>query len=369
MNTAYCYMIMKLSSAKYLLFIALCLGACAKTEKKPSFSESASNEISNPSYYETYVDSLRASQIDMRLWGRYLFSNERQYKFVYLIYYADSYETYFGLLNEYLPLPLPRKATEYDSYLRSKVQADSLLNFPGRGSTVEIYLYESYLMSFTHWNIQKFTNCSKSAGLYSAEVDSAWYNYKQAMKTVIDSVAMDRPCCQGTISGLEEIDFIKRLDGDYLESMLDALYASQRHIKHTHISNEMITEAYTMLKSHLVEHVSIPGYEELDRCYVPRAHRLAALKEDEEAWWAFIRARERFSQSLGRKQRRAYVNATNNLKRNKLWLLKNEYRVYALTGSQFKSVLLPFDCSDKDLLQYDFQTHYKAEFGDLLMFD
>ena len=360
---------MKLPFATFLLSLALCLCACAKTEKKASLSDSVSNEIYDIGYYETYVDSLRASQLDMRLWGRYLFSNERQYKFVYLIHYADTYETYFGLLNEYLPLPLPRKATEYDSYLRSKVQADSLLNFPGRGSTIEIYLYESYLMSFTYWNIQKFTKCSKSAGLYSAEVDSAWHNYKQAMKTVIDSVAMDRPCCQGTISGLEEIDFIKRLDEDYLESMLDALYASQRHIKHKHISDEMITEAYAKLKSHLVEHVSKPGFEDLDVCYVPLAERMAAIEADEESWIAFINARNRFSQSLGRKQRKAYENATNNLKRNKLWLLKNEYRAYALTGSQFKSVLLPFDCSDKDLLQYDYQTHYEAEFGDFPMFD
>ena len=321
--------------------------------------------------YETYIDSLRAANpSDMRLWDRHWFNSERDYKFANDIYYADSYETYFGLLEEYLPLGLPRNASEYDRYLNNEVQRDSLLSFNGyEGCTAEMYWYDSYEKSFTRWSIQRFTDQSKCAGLYSIEVDSAWHQYMRAMLIAVDSVVMYRPKCQGTISGMEYMAFVGRLEDDYLFSLLDALYDKQRKVRHDAITDASISAAFDSLKSHLKEHVSKEGFEDIDDCYVPLSERYIALDKDREAWEAFIKARYNFSRSLNRQQKRAYENATNNLKRNKLWLLKNEYRCYAIAESAFEKVLLPFDCSDSELVQYSFQRNYKEEYGNYEKFD
>lgn len=327
--------------------------------------------------YEAYIDSLRASsENDFDIWGYFdHFKDARQKKFVNDIYRADSYEVYFGLLNEYLPFALPSNATEYDRYLASVIQKDSLLSFPGdEGCTADIYLFNDYELSFTRWNIQKFTDQCKISGIYSIEVDSAWHSYMKAMLTAVDSVVMYRPQCQGTISGMEYLAFVGRLDDDYLNSMLDALFYNQRHNEHAVISDEAISAAYKSLKSHLKEHVSKKGFEDLDGCFVPLSERYAALDKDEETWSAFISARNNLSCSLKGKKKKAFDIATNNLKRSKLWLLKNEYRCYSTSASigehdEFYNVLLPFECSDKELEQYDFQTCYRALFGEYAMFE
>lgn len=307
--------------------------------------------------YETYMDSLIASNPDYHeIWrNNFFFNSSRQRHFVNSIYYADSYKTYLGLLNEYLPIKLSSKASEYDRYLASEVQKDSLLAFPGNeGCTADMYYYASYELSFTRWNIQKFTDVSKSDGLYSVEVDSAWQAYYRAMLTSVDSVVMYRPRCLGTISNMEYVAFVGRLDDDYLYSMLDALYGKQRHIVHTPISDKAISDAYLSLKSHQQEYESKEGFEDLDDCYVPLSERLIALDKDEEKWNAFIDARNAFSQTLSISQRKAYNNATNNLKRNKLWLLKNEYRCYSISP-EYDDSLLAFDCSDEELMRFLFE--------------
>lgn len=327
--------------------------------------------------YEAYIDSLRSSNPDdCNIWERCdFFKNERQKRFVNDIYYADSYEVYFGLLNEYLPLAIPSNATEYDRYLASVIQKDSLLAFPGdEAGTMGIYWQANYERSFTLWSIQKFTEMCRNAGFYSGEIDSAWHAYTAAMLTAVDSVVMYRRECQGTISGMEYVAFMGRLEDDCLNSLLDALFFDQRHNEHAAISDEAISAAYKSLKSHLKEHVSKKGFEDLNGCYVPLSERYAALDKDEEAWSAFISARNNLSCSLKGKKKKAFDIATNNLKRSKLWLLKNEYRCYSTSASigehdEFYNVLLPFDCSDEELKQYDFKTRYEAEFGEFNMFE
>lgn len=315
--------------------------------------------------YEKYIDSLRTTTNEIKLWDRRWFNNERHYKFVNDIYYADSYEVYFGLLSEFLPLPLPSNATEYDRYLNSKIQIDSLLAFEGYfGSTADSYWYKAYEDNYTYWNIQKFSDIYKQAGLYSADVDSAWQRYTRALLTAVDSVVMERPKCQGTISGLEYLQFAGLLERNNFFSMMDVLYAKQRNIQHTSISNEVIAIAFKELKSHLKEHVSKEGFEDIDECYVPLSERYVAIDRDEACWNALIKARDCFSQSLDRKLSRAYDNATNNLKRDKLWLLKNQYRCYSFVEASFQTVFLEYNCSDKELMKYDFQESYKTVYGE-----
>lgn len=326
--------------------------------------------------YEMYMDSILETKEYINEWGNFNnFKDERQRRFVEYIIKAPSYDIYFGLLNEYLPIPSNDKSTEYDRYMASEIQIDSLLAFPyGEAGTAGIYSHSTYQRIFTSWTLQKVTDQFRAAGLYSVDVDSAWQNYRNAMLTAVDSVVMYRRHCIGTIGIMEYVAFAERLDDDFLSSMLDALYSQQRNIHHVAILDKYISEAYKTLRSHLKEHVPKNGFDDLAGCYIPLSERYAALDKDEETWTTFINARNRFASTLTGQQRKAYNNATNNLKRNKLWLLKNEYRCYPTSASigsddKFYDILLPFDCNDKELMKYNFQEHYKAVYGDYKYFN
>ena len=347
------------------MLFALTLFSCIHTPD----TQCGENNANTIGPYEAYMDSLFATSDEYHnQWGNFdRYKDARQKKFVNYIYYADSYEVYFGLLNEYYPAQFSAKSTEYDRYLASLVQIERLLDFSGdEAGTAGMYLYHAYENQYFDMCNQKLFDLARNSDFYSAEVDSAWNEYCRAMFTVVDSVVMYRPECQGTISYMEKLSFIDNHKIANKNALLDELFDAERKEYYVTISDEMITEAYQEVRSHLRE----PNCKdpEINGCYAPLATRTNALNEDERTWNAFISARNQKAKSLPRKQRKAYNNATNNLKRNKLWLLKNEYHYYAFCEASFQDLLLDIDCSDEELLSYDFETAYKAVYGDHIMF-
>ena len=288
-------------------------------------------------------------------WQEWFFTDSLHYKYANEIYYMETYEDYFALLNEFYPIELPANATDYDRYKASVIQFDSLMSFPGdEGATIQIYLYESYDQAFTHFTQQRIIDILKDKNLYSSEVDSAWSQYVKAMETVIDSVVMYRPQCLGTISGMEFVTFIGFLNESYLNSLLETLFYKEMELPHhMTITDDIINAAYDSLRVHQKEPET--EYEDLLECYVPVATRVDAINQDQAAWNDFLISRSRFEKKLHGAQRRAYHNATNNLKWSKLWLLKQEYHNCKISGLSFQELLLPLDCTDEEIMNYDFQ--------------
>jgi hypothetical protein len=273
------------------------------------------------------------------------------------------------LLNEYLPAKFPDNPTEYDKYLASLVQIEQVLDFPAyEAGTVGKYLHNYYGQQYFEWCIQKFTDLSRGSNFYSVEVDSAWNTYCRAMFTVVDSVLLERPACLGSMSYMEKCGFIDNHKKVQKNALLDELFDKERMEHHAAISDEMIAKAFQDVKSHLREHEYKEYQKDLWDCYVPLATRISTINEDERMWNAFIEARNKKAKTLRWKQRKAYNNATNNLKRNKLWLLKNEYHYYAMCEASFQDLLLSQECTDEELQAYDFQKAYKAVYGDHVMF-
>ena len=288
-------------------------------------------------------------------WQEWFFTDSLHYKYANEIYYMETYEDYFALLNEFYPIELPANATDYDRYKASVIQFDSLMSFPGdEGATIQIYLYESYNQAFTHFTQQRIIDILKDKNLYSSEVDSAWSQYVKAMETVIDSVVMYRPQCLGTLSGMEFVSFIGFLNDSYANSLLETLFYKEMEIPHhMTITDDIINAAYDSLRAHQIEPVT--EYEDILECYVPVETRIDAINQDQIAWDEFINVRNYFERKLFGSKRRAYHNATNNLKWRKLWLLKNEYKCFGIGPDGYHDMFLPLDCSDEDLLNYDFR--------------
>ncbi len=285
-------------------------------------------------------------------WQEWFFTDSLHCKYANEIYYAETYEEYFAMLDEFYPIELPENATEYDKYKASVIQFDSLMSFPGHsGATVQIYLYESYDQAFTEYTTNKIIDLLKRKQLYSYEVDSAWRNYYKTMKLVIDSVVMYRPKCLGTLSGMEYVAFTGFLKDGYLNSMLEFLFYREMNApKHMSISDEMICAAYDSLRAHQFE--ADTEFDDILDCYVPVETRIDAINQDQIAWDEFINVRNSFERKLFGLKKRAYHNATNNLKWRKLLLLKNEYKYFGIGGYHGK--FLPLDCSDEKLLEFDY---------------
>ncbi|MBR5573075.1 MAG: hypothetical protein IKW35_01130 [Paludibacteraceae bacterium] len=288
-------------------------------------------------------------------WQEWFFTDSLHYKYVNEIYYADTYEEYFAMLDEFYPIELPENATEYDKYKASVIQFDSLMSFPGdEGATVQIYLYESYNQTFTYYTQQKITDLLKNRNLYSVEVDSAWNKYLTAMEKVVDTVVMYRPQCLGTISQMEFVSFMGYLKDSYLNSLLEILFYPEMDVpKHMTLTDDIINSAYDTLRAH--QTVPDIEYEDLRECTPPVATRIDAINQDQVAWQDFMKARAHFEHTLHGAKRKAYRNATNNLMWSKLWLLKQEYHNFKISGSSFQELLLPLNSTDEEVLNYDFK--------------
>ena len=250
---------------KKLLFILPLLALvaiCSCNKQKPETHENAilcdtlhvddTDSAYEVGPYEAYIDSLFATSDEYQYpWeGFDDFKDIRQKKFVNYIYYADSYEVYFGLLNEYYPVKFSNIPTEYDRYLASLKQIDQLLDFPGdEAGTYGMYLYDDYGQQHDEWCIQKFTDLSRISNFYSVEVDSAWNTYCRAMLTVVDSVLLERPACLGTISYMEKYGFIDNHKEAQKNALLDELYGKERMEYHATISDEMISKAFQEVRS------------------------------------------------------------------------------------------------------------------------
>lgn len=304
---------------------------------------------------DTYEHIIQTCDTPYYWWEEWFFTDSLHYKYANEIYYAETYEEYFAMLDEFYPIVLPENATEYDKYKASVIQFDSLMSFPGdEGATVQIYLYESYNQTFTYYTQQKITDLLKNRNLYSVEVDSTWNKYLTAMEKVVDTVVMYRPQCLGTISQMEFVSFMGYLKDSYLNSLLEILFYPEMDVpKHMTLTDDIINSAYDTLRAH--QTVPDIEYEDLRECTPPVATRIDAINQDQVAWQDFMKARAHFERTLHGTKRKAYRNATNNLKWSKLWLLKQEYYNFKISGYSFQELLLPLNSTDDEILNYDFK--------------
>jgi hypothetical protein len=146
--------------------------------------DNSSNNVLDVKGYEHII---QCSDTPCYWWQEWFFTDSLHYKYANEIYYAETYEEYFAMLDEFYPIELPKNATEYDKYKASVIQFDSLMSFPGHsGATIQMYLYESYDQAFTEYTTNKIIDILKRKQLYSYEVDSAWRSYYKTMELVID---------------------------------------------------------------------------------------------------------------------------------------------------------------------------------------
>jgi len=85
-----------------------------------------------------------------------------------------------------------------------------------------------------------------------------------------------------------------------------------------------------------------------------------SLEDEMVAWSGWMAARKRVSSLLTRLCRDVYDNATNNVRREKLIMLKNRYQGYGLASGDILECILPYGCADSDIAGFSFEKRWSA---------
>lgn len=86
----------------------------------------------------------------------------------------------------------------------------------------------------------------------------------------------------------------------------------------------------------------------------------SALENEKKAWQSWMASREEVSARLSGLCKDCYDNATNNVRRHKLIMLKNRYQGFGLTSQFILDCLLPYGCSDSDIETFSFEDKYRS---------
>ena len=97
---------------------------------------------------------------------------------------------------------------------------------------------------------------------------------------------------------------------------------------------------------------------------VPELRRV--LDDERKAWQAWMRSRDEVSSLLDGLCKDCYDNATNNVRRLKLVMLKNRYQGYGLSSSDIEECLVPRDVSDGDLSGPGFEDNWARLLEDIV---
>lgn len=271
---------------------------------------------------------------------------------------TEDYNSLISVLADFYPIELPDDATPYQHYEVARQQFDSLLNFDPDGPTYMLYMWADLETRFDDITTKHFISELKKSGSYPDEMDEAWISYFNAMETVCDSVAMCRPCGQGTISQLESVSFMGHTymeRTEYLKSLYFAGDAAYNPERHRRISDQELADAFDAVYRHQrVYETTDPEFMDDVDSNVPLEEKRKALQADRKRYYEL----EELLIASGIDE-----NALNILRRDKLILLKNMYRSFNIAEASFYDVLLPFDCTDDELRDYNFDESYKAVYG------
>lgn len=136
---------------------------------------------------------------------------------------------------------------------------------------------------------------------------------------------------------------------DYYFTLGDSNY--QPTERHAQISDKMIHRAYSDFFDELIN----SDYEDYSV-----EEKQSALKNDMRFWDKWMAERRKVSAQLPMPLKKVYDNCTNNLKRRKLIQIKSRYWGYGICSGFELDCILKKDCSDEELVNYDYQTRYDA---------
>lgn len=198
------------------------------------------------------------------------------------------------------------------------------------------------------------------------EEQKAWQNYHKNLSAAFQVIDGDVSGLNGSawpmaICGIEEDNARMRETSlaDYYFALTDSLDYDVRHSKSAISSYEIVRHKTVTQERVLKEYGSfMNSFEEREYKY-PVADRRKALAKETEAWKRWMQKRDAVSSLLTGLCKETYDNATNNVRRQKLIMLKNRYNGYGITSGEVLDCLIPYSATDEELAGPSFNEKWK----------
>ena len=198
------------------------------------------------------------------------------------------------------------------------------------------------------------------------EEEKTWQNYHKEISSayhVIDGANSMASAWSMAICGIIEdnakmrevslADFYFALTDslDYSVTRWRSVIDSYEIVKHSPVPAEKVLAEYRRFMDSMEE--------EDEEYYPPLAERRKALAKESEAWKKWMQKRQKVSSLLTGLCKEAYDNATNNVRRYKLIMLKNRYEGYGITSGDVLDCLIPYTATDEELNGPSFDEKWK----------
>jgi len=119
---------------------------------------------------------------------------------------------------------------------------------------------------------------------------------------------------------------------------------------HQKITPQMITNSYAKMIE-VQKDCEDDDSKETQKNY-SRTSKQNLLRQEQKAWNQWMAYRATMSAQLPTEARKHFDNGTNNAMRHKLIQLKNQYANIGVVSNDVVRCTLPYDCSDKELMEY-----------------
>ena len=278
-------------------------------------------------------------------------------------------------LQQYDSLSFVEGGTEYDKFHSLKNAIEGLLSFQPASQwemNFKASLYSDFQEYYDRMLYKAVVSHSDGAvALVLKREEEAWLKYHDALISafkVIDGsptgwVGSGWPMAIGDIAyddaqmramSLEDFYFAM-VDGNYRISRGLNMIGQNQVEMHISVSESDIIEEY----QRFIEYYEDEYFYDSEYNY-PLSEIRKALNNEMRAWEEWMKYRKLASSFITNPTQYLYNNATNNVRRHKLIMLKNRYQGYGLTSPDILDIILSYDCDNCVIQHYCFEEEYRS---------
>lgn len=279
-------------------------------------------------------------------------------------------------LMQYNSLPFIQPDSEFDKFYVLKNTIQGLLLFEPQ-SQWELNFYAGLESDFQEYYDRVLVreairhSNERTADLLKEE-ENAWINYHEALNSafqIIDGspdgmVGSAWPMAIGGIAydnaqmralSMEDFYFALTDSLDYHIAHRKSLIGQYEIERHAQIDNSSVLKEYLRFMDFFKDE----SFFEPEYSY--SVSELRSVLEDEmKAWQGWMLSRDKVSSTLTGLCKDCYDNATNNIRRHKLIMLKNRYQGFGITSKTTLDCLLPYSCEDPDIDLFSFEEKWNS---------
>ena len=279
-------------------------------------------------------------------------------------------------LMQYDSLPFIQPDSEFDKFYVLKNTIQGLLLFEPQ-SQWELNFYAGLESDFQEYYDrvlirEAIRHSNKRTAKLLEEEENAWLNYHEALNAAFQIIDGSPDGMVGSawpmaISGIAYDDAKMRALSmeDYYFALTDSLDYKIAHKRS--IIGQYDIERHAMIEnsSVLKEYLQFMDFFKDETFYDPEysypVSELRSVLEDEmKAWQGWMLSRDKVSSTLTGLCKDCYDNATNNIRRHKLIMLKNRYQGFGITSKTTLDCLLPYSCEDSEIGLFRFEEKWNS---------